>query len=127
MKLTACIVPTGGSEAEGALNFNVHIMTPEARNTTHYFFAATRNFKRDDYELNARIAAKREEIFRTEDKPMIDKVAMHMSDRDFWSLRPMLLPIDGASARVRRRLERLIAAEQAGAAAPAGPKLARTA
>ena len=39
--------------------------------------------------------------------------------------RPMLLSIDGASARVRRRLERLIAEEKAGATPPAGPLLAR--
>ena len=50
---------------------------------------------------------------------MIEKVAMRMGEREFWSLKPMLLSIDGASARVRRRLERLIAAEQAAAAATA--------
>lgn len=125
MKLTAGVVPSGAGEDEGALNFNAHIMTPETRNTTHYFFAATRNFRRDDAELNAKIAARREEIFRTEDKPMIEKVAERMGEREFWSMKPVLLSIDGASARVRRRLERLIAAEQAGAAA--GPILARTA
>ena len=127
MKLVAGVVPSGAGEAEGALNLNAHIMTPETRQTTHYFFAATRNFKREDAELNARIAVRREEIFRTEDKPMIEKVAMRMGEREFWSLRPMLLSIDGASARVRRRLERLIAAETATAATRGGPLLARTA
>ena len=127
MKLTAGVVPSEAGEAEGLLNFNAHIMTPETRQTTHYFFAATRNFKREDVELNAKIAARREEIFRTEDKPMIEKVARRMGEREFWSMRPMLLSIDGASARVRRRLERLIADEKAGATTPAGPLLARTA
>ena len=127
MKLVAGVVPTEASEAEGALNFNAHIMTPETKNTTHYFFAATRNFRREDAALNAKIAARREEIFRTEDKPMIEKVAMRMGDSEFWSLKPMLLSIDGASVRVRRRLERLIAAENARVAATAGPVLARTA
>ena len=119
MKLIAGVVPAGAGEAEGALNFNAHVMTPETKNTTHYFFAATRNIKQDDVHLNAKIAARREEIFRTEDKTMIEKVAMRMGEREFWSLKPMLLSIDGASARVRRRLERLIAAEQAAAAATA--------
>ena len=127
MKLTAGVVPSGAGEADGALNFNAHVMTPETNNTTHYFFAATRNFKPDDVELNAKIAARREEIFRTEDKPMIEKVAERMDGREFWSMKPMLLSIDGASVRVRRRLERLIIAEKAQAGVPAGPMLARTA
>ena len=78
MKLTAGVVPSGAGEGDGALNFNAHVMTPETNDTTHYFFAATRNFKQDDAELNAKIAARREEIFRTEDKPMIEKVARRM-------------------------------------------------
>ena len=41
MKLIAGVVPAGAGEAEGALNFNAHVMTPETKNTTHYFFAAT--------------------------------------------------------------------------------------
>ncbi len=127
MKLTAGVVPSGAGEEAGALNFNAHLMTPETHNTTHYFFAATRNFKQDDAELNAKIAARREEIFRTEDKPMIELVAERMGEQEFWSMKPMLLSIDGASARVRRRLERLIAAEMAGTGGVAGPMLARTA
>ena len=126
MKLVAGVVPSGAGEDQGALNFNAHIMTPETQRSTHYFFAATRNFKREDGELNARIAATRDHIFRIEDKPMIEKVAERMGEREFWSLRPMLLSIDGASARVRRRLERLISADAARASA-ADLKLAQTA
>ena len=56
-----------------------------------------------------------------------DEVAARMGDCEFWSLTPMLLSIDGASARVRGRLERFIAAEKVGAAPPICPLLARTA
>ena len=46
-----------------------------------------------------------------------------MDGREFCSMKPMLLSIDGASVRVRQRL---IADEKARAPA-GGPKLARTA
>ena len=119
MKLTSGVLPAGGNEAEAVLNMNAHIMTPESARTTHYFFAATRNFRTDDAELNARIAAGRARIFATEDKPMIELVDERMGDREFWSMRPVLLSIDGASVRARRRMQALMDAERPGEAVAA--------
>ena len=119
MKLVAGIVPAGADESVAVSNVNAHIMTPETARTTHYFFAATRNYRTGDAELNERIAATRKRIFATEDKPMIELVDARMGGREFWSMRPILLSIDGASVRARRRLQALIAAEQAGTAAAA--------
>jgi len=112
MKLTTGILPVGADESVAVNNFNAHIMTPETARTTHYFFAATRNYRIEDAVLNDRIAAARRKIFATEDKPMIELVDQRMGDNEFWSMRPVLLPIDGASVRARRRLQTRIKAEQ---------------
>ena len=113
MKLTAGFLPVDGDEADAVSNFNAHIMTPETARTTHYFFAATRNFRVEDAVLNDRIAAARRKIFATEDKPMIELVDDRMAGNEFWSMRPVLLSIDGASVRARRWMQARIKAEQA--------------
>ena len=113
MKLSTGVMAAGAYESTALNNFNAHIMTPENGRSTHYFFAATRNYRMDDGELNARIATGRRKIFETEDKPMIELVDARMGDVEFWSMRPVLLSIDGASVRARRRLQARIAAEQA--------------
>ena len=111
MRLLSATVPAGQAVEQGYVNLNAHIMTPETRTSTLYFFAATRNYCVKDAALNARLAETRKHIFATEDKPMIDHVQERMGDRDFWSLEPRLLPVDEAPVRVRRRLQQLMAAE----------------
>lgn len=113
MKLTAATGAAGGADADALVNVNAHVVTPETPTSSHYFFAATRNFSVDDGELNAMIASKREEIFVTEDKPMLARVQERMGEEEFWSLGPRMLIIDAAPVAVRRRLEKLIAAELA--------------
>ena len=108
MRLISATVESGKPAEQGFANVNAHIMTPETETTTHYFFAATRNFCTEDAELNARLAVMRERIFATEDKPMIELLQTRMGTTDFWDLKPHLLSIDEASVRVRRRLKKLI-------------------
>jgi vanillate O-demethylase monooxygenase subunit len=112
MQLQTITIPAGRSESEGYRNHTAHIFTPETPRTSHYFFAATRNYHMEDGELNARIAAARQNIFATEDKPMIDHIDMRMGDADFWSLKPVLFAIDKAPVLMRRRLQQLIDTEQ---------------
>jgi vanillate O-demethylase monooxygenase subunit len=88
-------------------------MTPETARTTHYFFASTRDYAVDDAQLNAAIGEIRNRIFSTEDEPMIAAQQARMGEADFWSLKPALLRIDEGAVAVRRRLEALIAAENA--------------
>ena len=112
MRLTAATVAAGGAEADALVNLNAHVVTPETATSTHYFFAATRNYRADDAALNARIAAARERIFSTEDKPMIERVQERIGGADFWAMKPVLLPIDVAPVRVRRKLKKLIQIEE---------------
>lgn len=113
MKLVAVTIPVGGLEQDGYANSNAHMMTPETPTSTHYFFAATRNYRIEDTELNNFIAQTRSHIFSTEDKPMIEMVQQRMGTKSFWDLKPRLLGVDEGAVRVRRQLQQLIASEQA--------------
>ena len=113
LRLTSAVVRAGGPHDEAAANVNAHIFTPETATTTHYFFAATRNYRTADAQLNEQLAATRARIFATEDKPMIGLVQERMGSTDFFDLKPRLLSIDEASVCARRRLARRIAAEHA--------------
>ncbi len=113
IKLVTGAVPTGGSRDTGFNNINVHWLTPETRNSSHYFFASTRDYATDDADLNESVRRTRKAIFSTEDEPMIAAQQDRMGDADFWSLKPALLKIDRGPVMVRRRMDTMIAAEQA--------------
>ncbi|WP_313804780.1 aromatic ring-hydroxylating dioxygenase subunit alpha [Sphingobium sp.] len=105
MRLKNVIIPAGKGEEDGYIDLNAHFMTPETRTSTHYFFAASRNYHVDDRALNDFIADMRRKVFATEDEPMIALVQARMGDSDFWDLKPLLLGVDEAAVRVRRRLK----------------------
>jgi vanillate O-demethylase monooxygenase subunit len=101
-------VPGGGRISQTT----VHVMTPDTEMTTHYFVLSTRDFRADDAEFNAGLSAFVNNIFATEDKPMLEAQQARMGTPDLWATDPVLLPIDTSAVQVRRILERLIAAEQ---------------
>lgn len=109
-------VPAGTPVDEGKSFLVAHIMTPETEASTHYFFAATRDFARDDAEVNSKIAANRAKIFSLEDLPMIEAQQARMKGQEFWSLKPALLRSDEGAVRVRRRLDEMIRMEAEAAA-----------
>jgi hypothetical protein len=43
---------------------------------------------------------------------MLEAIQRRMGAADFWSLKPAILSVDAGSVRVRRRLAKMIAAEQ---------------
>ena len=108
-------VATGQPRETGRSEPSAHLFTPESASSTHYFYAVS--FPR---ALGSEAKAKAQERlqqtrgpFEDEDKPMIEAVARRMGDADFWSLKPVVLPGDGAALRARRVLGRLIDEEQA--------------
>lgn len=121
LRLTSAVVRAGGPHEEATANLNAHVFTPETPTTTHYFFAASRNYRTDDAQLNERLAATRAHIFATEDKPMIGMVQQRMGTAVFWDMKPRLMPIDEGSVRARRRLEKLIEEEHPVSPPSAGP------
>jgi phenylpropionate dioxygenase-like ring-hydroxylating dioxygenase large terminal subunit len=89
--------------------YTLHNMTPETANSTHYFACATRRFLIEDQAFTEYLAAALKHAFEFEDKGMLEKQQARIGDADFWDLKPILLPVDAAAVRARRKLANLIA------------------
>jgi vanillate O-demethylase monooxygenase subunit len=100
-------VPGGGRISQTT----VHVMTPDTEMTTHYFVLSTRDFRSEDADFNARISAFVNNIFATEDKPMLEAQQARMGTADLFATAPAMLPIDAGAVQARRILERLMLAE----------------
>jgi len=108
----ACL--TGTPEELGLCIPQAHFITPETALTSHYFFAASRNMKRDDAEAGRRFLEMLDMAFREQDEPMIEAVQRNMGTvTELDELDPLLLRTDSAPVMARRVLQRLIAAENA--------------
>jgi vanillate O-demethylase monooxygenase subunit len=86
-------------------------MTPETAGTTHNFYCSTRPYLTDDAGFTAFLRGALEVAFAQEDKPMLEKQQARIGENDFWSLSPVLLSVDAAVVRARRKLKQLIEAE----------------
>ncbi|HVW67922.1 MAG TPA: aromatic ring-hydroxylating dioxygenase subunit alpha, partial [Steroidobacteraceae bacterium] len=107
----ACL--TGTPEATGLCMPQAHLITPETPFTSHYFFAAARNLRRDDPQAGQQLMRMLDLAFREQDEPMIEAVQSSMgATSDLDSLDPLLLRTDGAPVAARRILQKLIAAER---------------
>jgi vanillate O-demethylase monooxygenase subunit len=104
MWLDVGVAPAGRPRGEGITIWGAHILTPETPRSTHYLWAACRDFALDDAALDQTIRASIEHAFIDEDKPMIEDVQRNMGDRDFSDMRPVLLGVDRGAMRARRIL-----------------------
>jgi phenylpropionate dioxygenase-like ring-hydroxylating dioxygenase large terminal subunit len=101
-----------GRREDGAWYFGVHLLTPETETSTHYHFAAARPpDAAADPDLDAELARLRKIAFTEQDKPIVEAQQAVVGTRDFWQMKPVLLPIDAGPVRMRRIIERLIANE----------------
>jgi len=112
MVLAAGANPAGEKRDPGQDSLTLHSITPESDASSHYFYCSTRPFMTDDLALSATIKATLEKAFVAEDKPMLEKQQAQIGVADFWSLKPLLLPIDTGAVQVRRALEKRIEAEK---------------
>lgn len=116
MHLTVGVTPAGSPQRIGREAPGVHLMTPETENTTHYFWANARDFRRDDAALHEALDQGLRFAFEHQDKPMIEAVDANMDGEDFWELRPVILACDAGAVRARRILRKMISEEQGEAA-----------
>lgn len=107
----------GEPRERGVDTCNLHLATPETAGRTHYWYWSTRNFA-IDAKANAAIRPVIEFAFTQQDKPMLEAQQRRIGSAEFWSLKPVMLAGDAGAVRARRRLDALIAAEGAAAAAP---------
>ena len=109
LRLSSDYTPTGKPAEEGARNWSSHLLTAETIRTTHYFWASAVPKGTDFSDEDHRDALTK--VFDEEDKPMINACQERMGDREFWSMKPLLLETDNAAVRARRLLKRRIDAE----------------
>lgn len=109
------VVPTGQPREMSPTTPGIHMFTPETATTTHYWFslcfpkALGTEFATRSQQLLDAVAR----VFETEDLPALEAQQIAMGSRDFWDMKPVLLPSDAGAIRARRVLDRLIAEEQA--------------
>lgn len=97
---------------DGAVLYDFHTVTPETDESTHYFFASTRNYLVDDGEYNKAKMEGMIQAFVEEDKPVVEAQYREMGSKNFWDLDPVLLSSDAGGLRVRRLLDKMIEQEQ---------------
>ena len=90
----------------------LHIFTPVDENTTRYFWAVGRCNDIHDTEHSTRLHAGFVHAFENEDKPMIAAQSKRLKSRDFWEMKPLLLPTDASAVKARRILLKMIEEEQ---------------
>jgi phenylpropionate dioxygenase-like ring-hydroxylating dioxygenase large terminal subunit len=114
MTLATFAAPTGTPRSPQLTALTLHNMTPESAQSTHYFFCNTRPFLPDDLALTGMLRSALTKAFSDEDKPMLEKQQSRIGGKDFWALEPILLSVDAAAVRARRKLKQLIDAELSG-------------
>lgn len=112
MVLATSAIPTGNMRGSMDEFLTVHSITPETATKSHYFVCSTRPVMTESVEFTEMLRAALRTAFEDEDKPMLEKQQARMGTDDLWSLDPILLPIDAAAVRTRRKLDQLINLEQ---------------
>lgn len=110
------VMAPGDARENGIRTPGAHILTPETKRTTHYFWCTARDFDLDDEALSQRIFEIVGRAFNLEDKPIIEATQRNM-ERTGASFTNFTKG-DAGSAMVRREIDRRIAQEQADQAAP---------
>ncbi|MDB5410397.1 MAG: uncharacterized protein JWL84_5309 [Rhodospirillales bacterium] len=107
------VTEVGAPIGEGVTLPFAHLLTPETKTGTHYFWAMIRDCRVDDAELNEQVHRIVTSAFADEDEPMIEAQQQEIGpDLDLMSLRPVLLHPDAAAVAARRVLAGLIDAER---------------
>jgi phenylpropionate dioxygenase-like ring-hydroxylating dioxygenase large terminal subunit len=111
MLLTGYWSRPGTSKGAGFVTPALHIVTPETETTSHYFWAAGRDVRKDDDNLTEQMRTGLIRAFEDEDKPMIALQQQHLGGRDLLAMQPVLLPGDLGAVLARRTLAELMARE----------------
>ena len=102
----------GETREQGIYTLNMHLTKTETEGRCHYWYWTTRNYA-IDARANEHVRGINENAFSQQDKPMLEAQQRRIGAAEFWSLKPVLLPGDAGAVRVRRKLQALVAKEQA--------------
>jgi len=105
---------TDAARDAGVRIYSCHFLTPESEASTHYFWLQLRNFAQTDADVSRDITDQLIMAF-SEDKAILEAIQQaeaepHVAER-------VRLALDSGSVRLRRTVGRMIAEEEAGAAA----------
>ncbi len=118
MRFDICSTPAGGPRDVEPYMVQSHFITPQTASSSHYFWAASRTFDLGA-EADARYTQFFGNIFRTEDRPMIEDIQAQMGGEDLLDLKPVILPRDKGHLLARQIVARLVDEELRQALAPA--------
>lgn len=107
------VTPVGKDRDEGIRRCGVHLLTPQSLTSTHYFYAAVRNYRLGDPEADEASRAFQRLVFEEQDRPMLEAVQQMMGTTDFASLHPALVSGDQPAMRIRATMRRLVRRERA--------------
>ena len=108
------VTPAGAERDAGVRRCGVHLVTPETATSSHYFYAAVRNYRLDDAEADAASRTWQHTVFNEQDRPMLEAVQAMMGTADFASLHPVLVAGDQPAMRIRSTMRKLIEQETTG-------------
>ena len=111
----------GGYDAPNehkAYSVVVDFITPETETSIHYFWGMARKFKPEDKALTATIREGQGKIF-AEDLQMLELQQKNLSTKPERQL--LMLNIDAGGVQARKILDRIVAAERAGAGVASAP------
>ncbi len=116
LKLDISVTPLGMPREAGLQTFNAHIVTPETRTSSHYWYWLTREYRQDDAEMTRLRHELMTRVFIEEDKPIIEAQQRLLGETDLFDAAPALLATDAGSIRIRRIMKQLLVREREGRA-----------
>lgn len=119
LTLIVRVRPSGTTPEFEQVSTSAHWLTPQTESSTHYFFAfgVPLNTGFEGATVLHEAVEALVGPFRDEDLPMLEAQQQVMGDRGFWSMKPVLLPMDAGALRARRIMERLMTNEARGGGA----------
>jgi len=106
------IAPIGQPINSGLRVPSAHLIAPETANSSHYFFAISRNWELENLEKTRVMGEIAMKAFADEDEPVIARCFEMMGRRELFDLAPAILETDRAAVQARRMLTKLIKQEQ---------------
>lgn len=116
LNLMSGVCDNGGKLDEGTGYHAIHMLTPETKHSTHYFFTAVRfGMKTNDESVNRdiqqKIAKMRRFAFEEQDAPVVAAQQIRIEGA-LETLKPVVLAIDTGPVRYKHVLQKMIDAEQ---------------
>lgn len=101
------VMAVGAERADGNFLSSAQLVVPETDTSSFYLWKMFRNYELGNDEMTVAIETAATQAFLQEDEPMIAAVQARMAGRDFWQMKPLLLPQDAGAVQARRVIDAL--------------------